>query len=1081
MAERVTVVVETMSIPTYPIMECEKMPMFNENRQHQGTKGNPYPVMPVLSVVRQDCRPRDYEVIRLENDYLRLLLIPELGGRIFEAYDKINNYHFFYRQHVIKPALIGAYGLWISGGLEFNWPFHHRPSTFMPVNFATEILEDGSAIAWLSECDPTDRTRATVGIVLRPDAAFFETRIQVTNRTPLRHSFLMWQNAAVPVNDDYQFIFPPDVTYAVNHHHASRTPVTYPIAHGDYANAYYDQPTDISWYKNCFHATSHFSAPSRYDFFGGYDHNRRCGVIHIADNHISPGKKMFTWGKGELASQWEKALTDEDGRYCELMAGSYSNNQPDFTWLNPYESKMFSQFWYPVGSIGKASFATLEAAVSVHPDSGWMALQTTRDRKGLRVRLTVGDKRVLNNVCDCCPGKAEMLSFPPCEGMYTVELIASNEEYLLHYRQETPDLLHFPEPAAPASHPDRIQTVQELYLQGLHVDQYRHPQIEPDIYYREALRRDPDHIPSLVGLGEYHYRRGWFADARLLLERAVANEHRYNLHYPDGEAEYLLGLTLDALGETDMAYDRFRAAAWSGQTAARALCKAAAIDGRRGNWTMMLKNALGALESAMRHPIAYAYAALAEIRLGHTDAACARLEKALSYDTLNDLAAFLLNDLSGDAPLVFWENRRSDAAQTALDIAIDLMDAGCNAEAMRILESVEAPTTPMVDYVLACALERQGINGAEARLRARCTPISLCFPYRLAELDALEAAIIDPADAVARHLLACELYDKGHVYRAEALWREAVRINPENAVYLRCLAVALFSHLNRKDEALALLERAVELEPMNNQLKLEYLYAADRAGMPGDKRLAMIHNHPWIGRLADDYVLAYTKACCFAGQWNEALDMMLSHKFVPAEGGEKPITNLFFSIVLRNARKALAENRAQEALDLLLSLSGPLPENLHAGLWNETDLTPVYFYQAEALKALGQDSESRKHYELAIKRFSPGLFDFASYYAGAMRALGHDTEARVFLSRRLRALDDMATLHSIGWEDMTSSFNSYMNYPQTQRDGMIAWWRAMIIGCEDDRTDEMRTLLQESLQLWPENLNAFIELELIDS
>jgi len=123
MNNAVTVQIEKMSIPTYPIMECEKMPMFNENRMHQGTKGNPYPVMPVLSVVRENCAPREYEVIRMENDYLRLILIPELGGRVFEAYDKVNHYDFLYRQHVIKPALIGAYGLWISGGLEFNWPF----------------------------------------------------------------------------------------------------------------------------------------------------------------------------------------------------------------------------------------------------------------------------------------------------------------------------------------------------------------------------------------------------------------------------------------------------------------------------------------------------------------------------------------------------------------------------------------------------------------------------------------------------------------------------------------------------------------------------------------------------------------------------------------------------------------------------------------------------------------------------------------------------------------------------------------------------------------------------------------------
>ena len=290
--------------------------------------------------------------------------------------------------------------------------------------------------------------------------------------------------------------------------------------------------------------------------------------------------------------------------------------------------------------------------------------------------------------------------------------------------------------------------------------------------------------------------------------------------------------------------------------------------------------------------------------------------------------------------------------------------------------------------------------------------------------------------------------------------------------------MALFSHLNQKDRALALLEQAIELEPDRNQLKLEYLYAAEKAGVSGEKRLEVIHAHPWTGRLADDYVLEHAKACCMAGKWDDALNVMLSHEFVPAEGGEKPITSLYFNILLHKGRLALLEGRPQEALELLMPLSGRLPENLHAGLWSETDLTPVYYWQAEALKALGREAESRERYALALKRFSPGLSDLAGYYAGAMRALGRDVDARVFLSRRIRALDDMASLRSIGWEDMTSSFNTFVNDPQTQRNGMIAYWRALIYACEG-RSEEAKTLLEESLRLWTENLSAFVELDLL--
>lgn len=155
---------------------------------------------------------KNWTVVRLENEFIRLAILPALGGRIFEACDKVTRYDFLYRQHVIKPALIGAYGSWISGGIKFNWPFHHRPSTVMPVDYEIQREADGSVIVWLSEHAPNDRTKGMVGIVLRPDASYFETRVAVTNRTPHKHNFLWWENAAVAVHEDYRLVFPPDVT-----------------------------------------------------------------------------------------------------------------------------------------------------------------------------------------------------------------------------------------------------------------------------------------------------------------------------------------------------------------------------------------------------------------------------------------------------------------------------------------------------------------------------------------------------------------------------------------------------------------------------------------------------------------------------------------------------------------------------------------------------------------------------------------------------------------------------------------------------------------------------------------------------
>lgn len=1075
MPSPVQIKVETMSIPTYPIMKSEGMPMFNENRMHQGTKGNPYPVRPVLSVVREGRAPRDWEVVRMENDYIRLIIIPALGGRIFEAYDKINDYHFLYRQHSIKPALIGAYGLWISGGLEFNWPFHHRPSTFMPVNFSTETKPDGTAITWLSECDPTDRMRSTVGIVLRPDTAYFETRIQVSNRTPLRHSFLMWQNAAVSVNDDYQFIFPPDVTYANNHYSMGKPSVTYPIAQGQYSSAFYDDPTDISWYKNCFHATSHFAAPSKYDFFGGYDHGKHAGVVHIADHHVSPGKKMFTWGCGELAAQWEKALTDEDGRYCELMAGSYSNNQPDFTWLNPYETKQFSQFWYPIGETGRVSFATLDAAVRVDQQAGKLTLQTTGVVENLRVSLCVGGREVLSQTCSTRPCQPVTLEFTPVEGLYAVTLTDGNGKKLLDYTQEIPDRVQFPEPVVLDPHPATIASVQDLYLQGVHKDQYRNPQIEPCVYFEEALRRDPDHIPSLIALGEYRYRRGFFGEAKLLLEKAVRNEHIYNLRAESGEAEYLLGLTYDALGDQDKAYDTLSSAAWSGDTVSKAMCRIAAIDGRRGEYGKMLAHAKTALEYASRHPLASVYAALAAWKLGDRECALGFLDAALASDPLNDLAAYVRTLIAGESVDAFEQHRCSDKGQTALDIAFDLGGAGFFEEALPLLTRPDCCTTPMVLYTAAWLTECAGGCGKALRQKAADVVVATSYPYRLEEICVLRAALKDEKDAAARNLLACILYDKGHFAEAGGYWEEARSLQPESAVYARNLAVAWFSHLGRKKEAVDLLEQAIHLDPQNDQLKLEFLYAANKLGLPGEERLRVIRACPLAGKEKDDYTLEKAKAFCTAGKYEEALQVMLGHSFVPAEGGEMAITDLYFTILIHLGREQLKAGRPEEA-EAWFRKGFDLPENFHAGLWYEAAQAPLFFYIGQALEAQGLQEQAKQEYAKALVHMLPAKADLPYYYACVLRKLNRATEARIMMSRLRAAQKQKALLPSIGWEDYTASFNSFVNDPQEQRQGMIAYQLACIAKFEGDLPRAAK-LFEESKKCWPEYLNTWMELD----
>ena len=392
-----------MTIPTYEIGKAEKNPIFLEKRVYQGSSGVVYPY-PVIESIADEPTPHEWKVVFLENEYLKVMVMPELGGRIQMAYDKIKQRHFVYYNHVIKPALVGLTGPWISGGIEFNWPQHHRPSTYLPVDCDIVENEDGSVTVWVNEMERMFHQKGAAGFTLRPGCAYLEIQGRVSNRTPLPQTFLWWANPAVEVNDAYQTVFPPDVNAVFDH--GKRAVSSFPIATGTYYKMDYSAGVDISNYRNIYVPTSYMAVNSKYDFEGGYENDTKGGMLHVASHHFSPGKKQWTWGNGDFGRAWDRNLTDErptpmplptgrgvdtpkaektgeqgnyappsqggDGGgslfrpYIELMAGVYTENQPDFTWLMPYEEKQFVQYFMPYRELGIVKQASKDFVMNGH-------------------------------------------------------------------------------------------------------------------------------------------------------------------------------------------------------------------------------------------------------------------------------------------------------------------------------------------------------------------------------------------------------------------------------------------------------------------------------------------------------------------------------------------------------------------------------------------------------------------------------------------------------------------------------------------------------------------------------------------
>lgn len=1061
MNDKVIAAVEKLTLPTYPEPAAEEMPMFAENRVHQRTSGNPYPNHIVLKVDHRKKFDKEYTCIRLENKFLKIEILPELGGRIYSALDKTTGYDFFYKQHVIKPALIGCLGSWVSGGLEFNWPFHHRPSTFMPTDYHIERKVDGSVIVWLSEHDPIERMKGMVGICLSPNEAIFETRAKLANRTPVASSFLWWENTAVPVNKSYQIFFPKDVSY-VNFHY-KRSVTTYPIASnatGVFNGIRYNGDTDISMHKNTIQPTSYFSADSKYDFFGGYDHSKQCGVVHVASHHISPGKKMFTWAYNQLSKTWENALTDTDGEYAELMAGCYSDNQPDFAWIEPYETKNFSQFWFPIGSLGVPAFANVNGAI--YWEDGKLKIQSTKEFAGAKIVVKDGDKTIFEKTADLKAG--QVVEFD-CESKTDREIAVYSNGLVMSYKNEAKAKLDIPDPINDMPNLKTVKTAQELYLEGVHVWQYRDPAILPDSYWKEALLRDGEHTGSLLALGNFYYKRAEFDKALDYTQRAYDVLTKYNKRPQSGAVFYQLGLIYLKIGTIGKACDMFHKAAWNLDFHSAAMTQIAAIDGKLGNYKDMLEHSGNALLYNVENPLASVYNAIASLKLNDIDGAVAKIEAILNRDPLNHLARYVYSLCGKLGAADFYSVLGSDPSQTALDMVFDLKACGMCDEAKALMEGIN-DKAPMLYYMLG------------DYKKAESTVLKSSFPFRLEEYELLKKIVSEkPELPMAHYYFGCLLYSKGQFEKAAEQFEAAIKGKPDFYIPYRNLAVAYYSHLNRKGEVLPLLKKALSLQPNEEQLVYETAHVMGKLAVSPKERIAFILDNT-KGTMRDDVCIELARAYNHNKEYEKAVDLFEKHTFVPCEGGEHATAEQYMFALHAIGRKLLAEKKFDKALDSFRKAQ-VLPQNLGAGLWNEVKLVPHQYYEAICLDALGEKEKAEAIYKhilcLTIDYFSEMHLRELPYYQAMSHArMGDYLKGRALMDKYLKEWTKSLAAVDAGYFATTPFFISYCDDAKAIRTAFFSYLLGFVRKFANE-TDTAKNLFNTSTALEPYNLWYFLE------
>ena len=970
---------EIVTIPTYEVGKPEKAPMFLEKRVYQGSSGVVYPY-PVIESMSDEKVDKDYLAIWLENDYIKVMILPELGGRVQMAYDKIKERHFVYYNHVIKPALVGLLGPWISGGIEFNWPQHHRPSTYMPVDTCIEENSDGSVTVWVSEMEKMFHQKGMAGFTLRPGCAYLEIKGVLYNRTDVPQTFLWWANPAVEVNDEYQSVFPPDINAVFDH--GKRAVSSFPIATGTYYKMDYSAGVDISNYKNIAVPTSYMGVNSRFNFEGGYENDTQAGMLHVASHHFSPGKKQWTWGNGDFGRAWDRNLTDEttpkeaekwkvDRKgfrpYIELMAGVYTENQPDFSWLMPYEEKRFTQYFMPYRELGVVKEASKDLVFNINEVGEgkveFKVFATSKQEVCIILRNDKGDiyykkemslspEAVLTETVDVKGAKLNELTFE------IVKSFVYGERTVLSWHAEADDIRPIPDSAEAALLPEQIKTNEQLYLTGLHLEQYRHATWLATDYYEEALRRDPNDIRCLNALGLWYIRKGRFSRAEDYLRKAVKLSMKRNPNPYEGEPLYNLALALKYQGKLDEAYERFWKATWNKAWADAGYFEAAKISVAQGRFEDALDEINRCLDNNWHNHKARALKAAILRKLEMNDEALALIDESLSFDAFNYGCRYEKYLIKQDEKeLTEMKEMLRKSSQNYDELALDYQAAGLDTEAEAIwnIAISEGAVSPMTYYYMGRYDE------------AVHADLSYCFPNRAEDIIALEAAKrLSPADAHAPYLLGCLYYAARQYDLAIENWELSARLDPKFPTVWRNLALGRFNKQDRQQEALEYMERAFSLDENDERILMELDQLRKRLHHSHQERLTFLQKYPELIQRRDDLVLEEITLLNQTGHYEEAMQKLDAHIFHPWEGGEGKVSAQYQICRVELAKQALTRRDFEGAVRLL-SECLDYPHHLGEGKLYGAQENDFHYLLGLAYEGMGDMETARKYWEEATK------------------------------------------------------------------------------------------------------------------
>ncbi len=927
LGQKASITLESRDILTYPYSDPNPVPVLSE----EISKIFPYHSFNGYSLTGQ---MQKWKIIKLENDYIEVYVLPSDGGKVWGAIEKSTGKEFIYRNEVIKYRNVSMRGPWTSGGIEFNFGFiGHNPSTCVPVDYKTVENADGSVSCFVGSLDLPSRTKWYVEVRVPKDKAYFETRSMWSNPTPLPQTYYNWMTAAAVVTDDLEFAFPGDQE----------------VGHGGEANTWPvdSEGRDLSMYaNNAFGSDRSAHIVGEYnDFMGGYYHKSEFGFGHWALYDEMPGHKLWLWSQARNGGIWEDLLTDSDGQYMEFQAGRMFNqyggssafktpiSQTPFT---PGLTDRWNEIWFPVKEIGGLVDVSPMGVMNVKPENGKLQI-------GINALAFAQAKVTVKS-----EGKViytEDKKFKPMDVYKTSVPLSVNADYEvvvegmdLQYSPSKRKLLSRP---FISSMPKDIITPTSLYQEGMELKEGRSYKQAKELF-KKCLQKDPLYVDAMSALIEIFYRSNQ-CDSALYYANNALQLDTYN-----PAANYFAGVTYHSQGKLVDALESLGWAARSQEFRSTAYAQMAAIQLQLENKPLTEHYANLALDYNRNNFNALEVLAVLYRKSGEKALADKFVETISTLDPLNHFADFERNLLhpSDENYSRFTSTITNEMPyQTYLELCMIYYGFGLKNDALLVLD--KSPSHPLITVWKAYLKDDPSLlNEVTAASPA------YVFPYRTETVSALTWALSKNTNWKFKYYLAIN-------YAAIQRDEDAMRLfqscgqEPDYAPFYLTRAAMLRS----KDEKQELmdLQTAQKLAPDDwrtiNKL-IDYYDSRQNYQMTLTISTEAIKKHkdnPAIG-------IQYAIALINNGQYAKSLKTLEGMNILPSEGAR--LGKVVFEQASLFLSMDLIKNKKYGEAIKMIEKSKEWPETLGVGKPYDVDTRIQDYLKIFCLDKLNRKSET---------------------------------------------------------------------------------------------------------------------------